>query len=101
MGDVHPQEFNGVENKANRHKSRALSYQQPTDSLTDGLTNKAAYRVTCMRLKMDESQTEKKGLIFSLTLKSGFDIFSFTPFLYKKKKDPEREKKVRFLADSC
>ena len=39
------------ENKADSHKSHALSNQQPTNQWTDGPTNRVAYRVACTRLK--------------------------------------------------
>ena len=39
------------ENKADSHKSRALSNQQPTNQWTDGPTNRVAYRVACTQLK--------------------------------------------------
>ena len=42
-------------NKADRHKSRAPRKQQATNQQTDGLTNKAAYRVACTRLKTEKA----------------------------------------------
>ena len=44
-----------INNMADRHKSRAPSYQRPTDQWTDQpmdrKTDKAANRVACTRLK--------------------------------------------------
>ena len=40
-----------LQNKADRHKSRAPSNQFPADRRTDRPTDRVAYRVACTRLK--------------------------------------------------
>ena len=73
-------------NKDNCHKLHALSNQQrtygPTNQPTDGLTNRAAYRVACTRLKNQTTNFNKNGVLVILSLMSLFYLKmlkNFTP----------------------